>query len=54
MIKHDDFDFEIVNFPFLDGDMFLAVLLTVYTFCNLLGLIEFETIMLIMARTWTR
>ena len=21
MIKHDDFDFEILNFPFLDGDV---------------------------------
>ena len=34
--KRDDFDFDIVNFPFLDGD----VPLMVYTFRNLLGLLE--------------
>ena len=34
--KRDDFDFDIVNFPFLDGD----VLLMLYTFRNLLGLLE--------------
>ena len=28
--KRDDFDFDIVNFPFVDGD-FLALLLLVYT-----------------------
>ena len=37
--KRDDFDFNIVNFPFLDGE-FLVVLLMVYTFLNLLGLLE--------------
>ena len=31
--KRDDFDFDIVNFPFLDGDV---PLLMVYTFRNLL------------------
>ena len=36
--KRNDFDFDIVNFPFLDGD--LVVLLMVYTFNNLLGLLE--------------
>ena len=34
MFKRDDFNFEIVNFPFLDRDA-LAPLPMVYTFCNL-------------------
>ena len=34
--KRDNFDFDIVNFPFLDGD----VLLMAYTFHNSLGLLE--------------
>ena len=38
--KRDDFDFDKVNFPFLDVDAFLVVLLMVYTFRNLLGLLE--------------
>ena len=43
--KRDDFDFDIVNFPCLDGDVprrafFSLVLLMVYTFRNLLGLLE--------------
>ena len=46
--KRDDFDFDIVNFPFLDGDV-LVVLLMVYTFLNLLGLLESA----IMLRTST-
>ena len=33
--KRDDFDFDTVNFPFLDGDVPM-----VYTFRNLLGLLE--------------
>ena len=37
--KHDDFDFDIVNFPFWMVK-FLAVLLMVYTFSNLLGLLQ--------------
>ena len=37
--KRDDFDFDIVNFPFWMVT-FLVVLLMVYTFCNLLGLLE--------------
>ena len=37
--KCDDFDFDIVNFRFLMVT-FLVVLLMVYTFCNLLGLLE--------------
>ena len=37
--KRDDFDFDIVNAPFLDGE-FLAVLLMAYTFRSLLGLLE--------------
>ena len=35
--KRDNFDFDIVNFPFLT---FLAVLRMVYTFRSLLGLLE--------------
>ena len=38
--KRDDFDFDIVNFSFLDGDVPRLVLLMVYTFRNLLGLLE--------------
>ena len=37
--KRDDFDFDIVNFPSLDGDV-PRVLLMAYTFRNLLGLLE--------------
>ena len=33
--KRDDFDFDIVNFPFLDGDPLMG-----FTFHNLLGLLE--------------
>ena len=36
--KRDDFDFDIVNFPFLDGDVPLT--LTGFTFLNLVGLLE--------------
>ena len=35
--KRDDFDFDIVNFPFLDGDVPRRAS---YTFRNLLGLLE--------------
>ena len=38
--KRDDFDFDIVNFPFFWMVTFLVVLLMVYTFRNLLGLLE--------------
>ena len=37
--KRDDFNFEIVNFPFLDGD-FLALLPMVYIFLSLFVLLE--------------
>ena len=37
--KRDDFNFEIVNFPFLDGDV-LAVLHMVYIFLSLFPLLE--------------
>ena len=37
--KRDDFNFEIVNFPFLDGD-FLALLPMVYIFHSLFVLLE--------------
>ena len=46
--KRDDFDFDIVNFPFWMVT-FLFVLLMVYTFLNLLGLLESA----IMLRTST-
>ena len=35
--KRDDFDFDIVNFPFLDGDVPRS---TYYGFLNLFGLLE--------------
>ena len=35
--KRDDFDFDIVHFPFLDGDPLLH--LTVFTFLNLFDLL---------------
>ena len=35
--KRDDFDFDIVNFPFLDGDVLRS---TGFTFLNLFGLLE--------------
>ena len=35
--KRDDFDFDIVNFLFLDGDVRRS---TVFTFLNLFGLLE--------------
>ena len=38
--KHDDFDFDIVNFHLFWMVTFLVVLLVVYTFRNLLGLLE--------------
>ena len=37
--KRDDFDFDIVNFPFLDV-MFAVLPLTWFTFLNLFGLLE--------------
>ena len=37
--KRDGFDFDIVNFPFLDGDLPRRAFM-VYTFRNLLGLLE--------------
>ena len=37
--KRDDFDFDIVNFPFLDGDLPLLPL-TWFTFLSLFGLLE--------------
>ena len=37
--KRDDFDFDIVNFPFLDGDV-LRSILTGFTFLSLFGLLE--------------
>ena len=48
MVSLDDFDFDIVNFPFLDGDVPRRVL-KVYTFRNLLGLLQ----SVIMLRTST-
>ena len=41
MIKRDKFDFDSVNFPYLDGDIpCRASDGVVYTLCNLLGMIE--------------
>ena len=37
--KRDDFDFDIVNFPFLDGDV-PVLPFTVFTFLNLFDLLE--------------
>ena len=37
--KRDDFDFDIVNFPFFGGDV-LGVPLMVYTYLNLFALSE--------------
>ena len=50
--KCDDFDIGIVNFPFFDDDVprRASYLLTVYTFRNLLALLESA----IMLRTLTR
>ena len=47
--KRDDFDFDIVTFPFFWMVTFLVVLLMVYTFRNLLGLLG----SVIMLRTST-
>ena len=38
--KRDEFDFDIVNFPFLDGDVPRRASYGVYTFRHLLGLLE--------------
>ena len=38
--KRDDFDFDIVNFPFLDGVVPRRTSYMVSTFRNLLGLLE--------------
>ena len=31
--KRDDFDFEIVNFPFFDGDVPWSIYLSTHSFC---------------------
>ena len=38
--KRHDFDFGVVNFPFLDGDVIRCTILTEFTFLNLFGLLE--------------
>ena len=38
--KRDDFDFDIVNCPFLDGDVPRSTFFTGFTFLNLFGLLE--------------
>ena len=38
--KRDDFDFDLVNFPFLDGDVTRSASCGVYTF-QLINLLEF-------------
>ena len=40
MIKRDDFNFEIVNFPFLDGDVPRSPSYGVYIFLSLFVLLE--------------
>ena len=49
--KRDDFDFEIVNFPFL-MEMFLAPLPMVYIYLSLFGLLE-RILMLMTSTTET-
>ena len=44
--KRDDFDFDIVNFPFLDGNVSVLPL-TGFIFLNLFGLLEFLVMWLI-------
>ena len=43
--KRDDFDFDIVNFPFLDGD-FLVRHPMVFIFLNLFDLLEFQVMLM--------
>ena len=44
--KRDDFDFDLVNFPFLDGDVPRSTL-TGFTFLSLFGLLECLVVWLI-------
>ena len=44
--KRDDFDFDIVNFPFWDGDVPILPL-TGFTFLNLFGLLDCPVMWLI-------
>ena len=41
--KQDDFDFDIVNFPFLDGDVRHPM---VFIFLNLFNLLEFQIMLM--------
>ena len=50
--KQDDFNFEIVNFSFLDGDLFLTLLPMVYIFPSLFVLLEC-VLMLVTSTTET-
>ena len=50
--KRDDFNFEVVNFPFLDGDVLLALLPMVYLFLSLFALLEY-VLMLMTSTTET-
>ena len=43
--KRDDFDFDIVNFPFLDGDVPHSASYGVFIFLNLFDLLEFLVMM---------
>ena len=45
--KRDDFDFDIVNFPFLDGDVPRSASYSVFMFLNLFDLLEFLVILMI-------
>ena len=40
MIKRDDFNFDIVNFPFLDGDVPQRPSYGVYIYLNLFALLK--------------
>ena len=43
--KRDDFDFDIVNFPFLDGDILVRHPM-VFIFLNLFDLLEFVVMLM--------
>ena len=51
LIKRDDFDFDIVNFPFPDGDVPPSISYGVYIFLNLFVLLECPIAGPIMAMT---
>ena len=53
--KRDDVDFDIVNFPFLDGDVPGSISYGVYISQNLFGLLEYPVMLmtlLLVIRVW--